>query len=482
MAPDKTELRPDICVIGGGAGGLAAVSAVAAMGVPVVLVEKAKMGGQNLYGGSVPSKALIAAAGYAAAMRDGPQFGVRSVRSGIDFAAVRDHVRRATESVALNNSRERFAGFGVRVIAGTARFTDARTVMVDDISIHARRFIIATGSSSAVPAIAGLTATPHLTSETIFDLTECPRHLIIVGAGRTGLELAQAFRRLGSEVTVLDAATPLAGYDPECTAIVLDALEREGIRLRTGASITQVRRVLGRVQVVIAASPAGASAREEIIEGSHLLIATGRRANIDELDLDIAGIRHGPHGITVGNGLRTSNRRVYAIGDVTGGPNFAHAASHQAGLVVRHALFRIPVRFHRQAVPSVIYTDPELAQVGLQEEAARGQAGAIRVLRWPYRENDRAQTAAATNGHIKVITNRKGDILGATIVGTLAGENIAAWALALGEKLNIRAFAGLVAPYPSYAEVGKRAAVTYFMRGLTSARVRRIIGWLRRLG
>lgn len=477
MAQKSHVIRPDICVIGAGPAGLSAAAAAAAFGVPVVLVEKNKMGGANLSNGSVPTNAFIAVAERVNLLRNDGRFGAKSLRPGVDFGAIRAHLREVVGSIAPQESRERFAGLGVRVLTGTARFKNARTVVVDDVAIEARRFIIATGSEPAVPAIPGLLDTPYLTNKTVFDLADCPRRLVVIGAGRVGLELAQAFRRLGSEVTVLDEATPLAGDDPECTAVVLDALVREGVTLRTGVQITGVRRMLARVQIDIAAAAA-----TETIEGTHLLVAAGRRPNIEGLGLDAAGVRYEAHGIVVNGGLRTTNKRVYAIGDVTGGPPFAHLASHQAGLVVRNAVFRVPVRIRHQAVPSVTYTDPQLAQVGFMEEEARAYTRVIRVLRWPYRENDRAQMAGATNGHIKIITDRRGDILGATLVGRQAGENVAAWALAINQKLNIRAFAGLVVPYPSYAEVGKRAAVTYFMRGLTSGRVRRIIGWLRRLG
>jgi len=473
----KQEIKPDICVIGAGAGGLAAASAAAAFGVNVVLIEKGLMGGETLNSGSLPSKALLAAAEHINAVRDGGRFGVKSVRFGVDFAAVRAYVRDVIDAVKPQDSRERFNGLGVRVIEGEARFTDRATVAVNGYAVKARRFVIATGSSPAVPAIPGLAEVPHLTNETVFDLAACPRHLIVIGGGSVGLELAQAFRRLGAEVTVLEAATPLAGEDAECAEIVLDALAREGVTLRSGVNIARVRRVMARVQVDIA-SDAG----EETIEGTHLLVAAGRAPNVEELDLDAAGIRYTPDGILVDRRLRTTNKYVYAIGDVTEGPKSTHLANHHAGLVVRNALFRTPVRTDQHAVPSVTYTDPELAQVGLAEDEARAHAGIIRVLRWPYRENDRALATGATNGHIKIVTDRKGAILGATIVGAGAAENITAWALAINQKLNIDAFAGVIVPYPTYAEVGKRAAMTYFTRSLTSPLVRRIIEWLRRFG
>jgi pyruvate/2-oxoglutarate dehydrogenase complex dihydrolipoamide dehydrogenase (E3) component len=468
-------------VIGAGPGGLAAAAAAAAMGVPVVLVEKGRTGGQSLYAGSVPSKALLAAAGYANAVNGGARFGIKNARFSVDFAAVSAHVHSAIAAITPQASVARFAGLGVRIIAGAGRFKDPSTVEAGGVTIKARRFIVATGSSPVIPAIPGLAEMPYLTPESVFDLADCPRHLIVIGAGRTGLELAQAFRRLGSEVTVLEAATPLAREDRECAAIVLGALAREGVRLRTGVQIAQVRRVLARVQVVLAKS-GDAIAGEDTIEGSHLLLAAGRRPNVDNLNLEAAGIRYQSRGVVVDKRLRTTNKKIYAIGDVIGGAKFAHIASHHASLVVRNALFRHPVAIDSRAIPRVIFTEPELAQVGFLEDEARRHAGAIRILRWPYRENDRAVTAAATEGHIKVITDRRGGILGATIVGAAASEIITAWALAIGQRLNIDAFTGLVVPYPTYGEVGKRAAITYFMRGLTSTRVHRIIGWLRRFG
>ncbi|MGB7018199.1 MAG: FAD-dependent oxidoreductase, partial [Xanthobacteraceae bacterium] len=370
---------------------------------------------------------------------------------------------------------------GVRVFAGEGRFTDAETVAVDGYDVKARRFVIATGSSAALPAIPGLADTPHLTNETIFDLAECPRHLIVIGADSIGLELAQAFRRFGADVTVLEPGVALADADRECASVVVDALAREGVVLYCGVEVRQVHRSLARVQVDIVASD-DAERKIQTIDGSHLLVAVGRRPNLEDLDLDAAGIRYQPSGIVVDRGLRTTNKQVYAIGDVTGAPQLSHLAHHQAGLVIRNALFRTPVDADRYAVPVVTYTDPELAQVGLTEDEARAQAGVIRVLRAPYRENDRARANGATSGHVKIVTDRKGGILGATIVGAAAAENIAAWTLAINQKLNIEAFAGVIVPYPSYAEVGKRAAMTYFTRGLTSPLVRRIIGWLRRFG
>lgn len=471
-------LTPDICVIGAGSGGLSVAAAAAAFGVPVVLVEKGKMGGDCLNYGCVPSKALIAAAARAESLRGAGRFGVQAQSLTVAYPKVHDHVHGVIAAIAPNDSRERFTGLGVRVIAGVARFRDRNTVTVgDEIEIKARRFVIATGSSPALPPIPGLAETPHLTNETVFDLAVCPEHLIVIGAGPIGLELAQAFRRLGAAVTVLEAATPLAKDDPECAAVVLDQIARDGVVLRAGVTVAGVRHADSRVEVAIN-GPHG----EEKIAGSHLLVATGRRPNVDGLDLEAAGIRHEKRGIVVNKKLVTSNRRVYAVGDVAGGLQFTHAANYHAGLVIRNALFRMSVKVNEDLVPRVTFTDPELAHVGLTEEEARKRVKKIRVLRWPYHENDRAQAERATRGHIKVVTNKKGKILGATIVGAQAGELIATWTLAIGQALNIRAMTAIVVPYPTLAEIGKRAAVTYFTPSLTSPWVQRIIAFLRRFG
>ncbi len=474
-------------MIGAGAGGLTAAAAAAAFGVSVALIEKGRMGGETLYGGSLPAQALIAAAERAHAVRTGARFGAKTVRFGVDFARVRARVREVVAAVAPLDSRERFNGMGVRVIEGVGRFTDRETVAVNGFVIKARRFIIATGSSPELPPIQGLADVPHLTSENVFDLDECPRHLIVVGAGTVAIEMAQAFRRLGADVTVLSEAAPLAGYDPECAALVVDGLVRDGVVLRSGVKIAQVRRALARVQVDfssvdISSGDVSGEARTETIEGTHILVATGRQPNIANLDLDKAGIRHEPAGIAVDKRLLTSNKRVYAIGDVIDAPKWTHVAQHHAGLVIRHALFRTQVDADSYAVPFVTFTDPEMAQVGITEDEVRAQPHSIRVLRWPYSENERAQATGETSGHIKVVTDRQGSILGVTLVGPQAAENIAVWTLAINQKLNIEALAGVIVPYPTYAEVGKRAAMTYFTRGLTSPLVRRIIGWLRRFG
>jgi pyruvate/2-oxoglutarate dehydrogenase complex dihydrolipoamide dehydrogenase (E3) component len=468
------ELRPDLCVIGAGAGGLSVAAAAAALGVPVVLIEKGRMGGDCLNYGCVPSKALLAAARRVADMRTASDLGVNAAAVRVDFPAVAQHVRDTIAALAPNDSAARFTGLGVRAVAGSAQFADRETVTVDDrFTIKARRFVIATGSTPSVPRIPGIAQTPFFTNETIFDLALQPEHLLIVGGGPVGVELAQAFRRLGSTVTVIEAATPLGKDDPECAAVVLAALERDGVVFRSGVRLVKVAGA-STIQVTLSGG--------EVIEGSHLLIAAGRTPTIEGLGLERAGVATTPHGITVDRHLRTTNKHIYAIGDVIGGLQFTHVANDHAGIVIRHALFRLPARIRYDAIPWVTYTDPELAQVGLTEDQARRAGHAVRILRWPYHENDRARIERASGGHIKVVTNRRGRILGATIVGRDAGELISIFTLAITQRLNIRALAGFIVPYPTLAEIGKRAAMSHFTPSLTSPMVRRIIGWLRRLG
>jgi pyruvate/2-oxoglutarate dehydrogenase complex dihydrolipoamide dehydrogenase (E3) component len=470
-------LTPDICVIGAGSGGLSVAAAAAAFGVPVVLIEKGKMGGECLNSGCVPSKATIAAGKRAHALEDAARFGVEVSGLRVDFARVREHVQSVIAQIAPNDSKERFTALGVRVIEGEARFTTKNSVSVGDIEIKARRFVIASGSSPALPPIAGLEETPYFTNDTIFDLAIAPSHLLVVGAGAVGLELAQAFRRLGSSVTIIEAQEPLRREDRECAAIVLTQLEREGVTIRSNTAVESVSHSEGKVRAVIK-GPDG----EETIEGSHLLITAGRRPKVDGLDLEKAGIRYSPSGIRVDRGLRTSNRRVYAIGDVIGAQQFTHVANYHAGLVIRNALFRLPAKTNEFAIPRVVFTDPEFAQVGLTERQMRERKKPFRVLRWPYHENDRAQAEREIAGHIKVLTSRTGQILGASIVGAQAGEIITIWTLAIGQRLNIRAMAGVIVPYPTLSEIGKRAAVSFFAPRLTSSWVRRIMIFLRKFG
>jgi pyruvate/2-oxoglutarate dehydrogenase complex dihydrolipoamide dehydrogenase (E3) component len=477
LSGTASRLTPDICVIGAGSAGLSVAAGAAQLGADTVLIEADKMGGDCLNYGCVPSKALLAAAHAAASMRRAERFGVRAADPSIDFQAVHDHVHGVIAAIAPHDSEERFAGLGVRVLRAKARFAGPRELLAGDVRIAARRFVIATGSRPLLPPIAGLDRVPHLTNETVFDLTERPRHLLVLGGGPIGCELAQAFRRLGASVSIVEMATLLPRDDPELVDIVRKRLQDDGIALHERTKVTGVERTTTGVTLLMESGGNG-----KRIEGSHLLVAAGRRANIADLDLAAAGIAHSANAITVDARLRTTNRRVYAIGDAVGGLQFTHLAGYHAGIVIRNALFRWPARVDLRALPWVTYTDPELAQVGLGEAAARAAGHDIRILSWPFARNDRAQTERRTDGLVKAIVTPRGHILGAAIVGPHAGELIQSWVLAIANNLRIGAFATMIAPYPTLGEASKRAAGNFYAPKLFNSRTRALVRFLRRFG
>ncbi len=470
-------IKTDLCVIGAGSGGLAVAAGAVQMGAQVVLIEKGKMGGDCLNYGCVPSKSLIAAGRAAHTIRNAARFGVDGHEPKIDFLGVHDHVKGVLAAIAPHDSQERFEGLGVRVIRAPARFVSPREIEVEGGRIRARRIVVATGSSPAVPPIPGLAEVPHLTNETVFDLTERPEHLIVIGGGPIGCELAQAHRRLGAAVTILELFAILPKDDPAAVGVVRDQLRADGIDLREQVEVKAVVRDGNGIAVTI--EEAGA---EQRIDGSHVLVAAGRRANVDGLDLEAAGIEYGPKGIKVDARLRTSNRRAYAVGDVAGGLQFTHMAAHHASVVIKNALFKLPAKVDDRAVPWVTYTEPELAQVGLTEDMAKEQDVAVQALRWSFRENDRAQTERATAGFAKALVDRRGRIQGATIVGERAGELIQPWVLAMSAGIRIGAMAQFIAPYPTFGEVSKRAAGSYYTPKLFSERTRKLVRFLMRFG
>ncbi len=470
-------IEVDICVIGAGSGGLSVAAAAAQLGVKVALIEKGKMGGDCLNYGCIPSKAMIAAAKQAKLMSSGEKFGVKAHEATVNFKKVHDHVHGVIAAIAPTDSVERFTGLGVKVIEAAGKFKDKRTVVAGDYEITARRFVIATGSTAGIPPINGLETVHYLTNETIFDNTRKPAHLVIIGGGPIGMELAQAHRRLGAQVTVLEMFAPLAKDDPELTAVVLDQVRRDGVDIRSGIAVKQVA-VRGkgiRVSIEEGGKPVN-------IDGSHLLIAAGRKPNVADLNLEAAGVEYSPKGIAVNRKLKTSNRKIYAIGDVIGSLQFTHVANYHAGIVIRSALFRLPAKVNNDVVPWVTYTDPELAHVGLSEEAARERFGEIRILRWPYAENDRAQAERKTDGMIKVITSKKGKILGASIVGQSAGELIQPWVLAITKGHKIGIMTSIIAPYPTLSEINKRVAFGFYTDKLSNPWVKRTIKFLARFG
>ena len=471
------KLNVDLCVIGAGSGGLSVAAAAAAFGQKVVLIEKHKMGGDCLNYGCVPSKALIASGKRAHAMRSAGPFGIVPVNPEINYAAVHDHVHSVIAAIEPNDSVERFTGLGVHVIQAAGRFADKRTVVAGEHRIKARRFVVATGSSPAVPPIPGLDTVPYFTNETIFDNNQKLDHLIIIGGGPIGTEMAQAHHRLGSQVTVLEGAKALAKDDSEMTELLLKHLRAEGVNIREGALVERLEALKGGVRIHIKTENG-----MEAVDGSHVLVAVGRRPNLSDLGLEAAGIKYDKGGIKVDRGLKTSNRRVFAIGDVAGGLQFTHVANYHAGIVIRRFLFRLPAKVNNDIVPWVTYTEPELAHVGLSEDQARKRGLKPKVLRWPYHENDRAQAERTTEGHVKVVTSSKGKILGATIVGEHAGELIQMWSLAVSQGMKIKAMTDWISPYPTLGEINKRAAVRYFSAAASSPVVRWITGFLAKFG
>lgn len=469
-------LRADLCIVGAGSGGLSVAAGAVQMGASVILIEKGEMGGDCLNTGCVPSKALIAAAHAAQAMRDAKRFGVHAPAPEIRFDEVRAHVHGVIAAIAPHDSVARFEGLGVHVIKATGRFVGPDLVEAGDERVRARRFVVATGSRAAVPPVPGLAEAGYFTNETIFGLTDLPEHLIVVGGGPIGIELAQAFRRLGARVTVIEKSRILPRDEPEAVEVVRAALRRDGVTLLESAGLQSVRREGDRVVATLDAdAPDGRR-----VEASHVLVAAGRRPNIEALGLDAAGIAHGATGIVVDGRLRSSNRRVFAIGDVAGGPQFTHVAAQHAGIVIRNALFGLPAKVDYTALPWVTYADPELAHAGLTEAGARAAGHDPKILTWSFTANDRAQAERATAGLAKIVLGRKGRILGATIVGPRAGELIGPWCLAISSGLGIGSVASTVLPYPTLSEISKRAAGSYYTPKLFGRATRRIVGFVQR--
>ncbi|MBT5220059.1 MAG: FAD-dependent oxidoreductase [Woeseia sp.] len=467
-------ITTDICVIGAGSGGLSVAAGAVQMGAEVVLIEKDKMGGDCLNTGCVPSKALLAAGKHAQAFRTSGPFGIKPATPDIDFAAAMAHVREVIQGIEPHDSVERFESLGVNVIKGAARFTSRNEVAVGEQRIRAKRFVIATGSRATVPPIPGIDETDYLTNETLFENSACPDHLIIVGGGPIGIEMAQAHHRLGAKVTILERMRALPNDDPDLAAIVVKSLLDEGVSIREEVNIASVSGKTGDVRVTLQDG--------EEIRGSHLLMATGRAPGVADLGLDEAGIQYSRSGVEVDSRLRTTNKRVFAIGDAKGGLMFTHLAGYDAGIVIRNILFKLPTKANYSAIPWVTYTDPELSQVGLTEAQAKERYGdAVKVVQWEYAENDRARAERITSGLIKVVAGKRGKILGAGIAGTGAGEIIQPWQIAVAKGYTMADMTGIISPYPTLSEISKRAAGSYFTDRLFSPRTRKIVRLLLKL-
>lgn len=469
----STVLEPDICVIGAGSAGLTVAAAASSFGHKVVLIERGEMGGDCLNYGCVPSKSLIAAAKHAHMARDGARFGIHA-EPRVDYPQVHRHIHNVIASIAPHDSQERFEGLGVTVLRESARFVDERTVQAGETLIRARRTVIATGSRPMVPPIEGLEDAGFLTNESVFDLTALPERLAVIGGGPIGAELAQAFRRLGSRVTVLEAGPSiLSRDDADAVAVVRAQMLREGVDIRENAKVVRVSREGDARRVHL--DGGGTVVADEV------LVAVGRRANVEDLDLGAAGITTHKAGIEVNAGLKTTNPAVFAIGDVVGGLQFTHVAGYHGSLAVRAIVFAMPVRFDADLMPRATYTAPELAQVGptAAELDERGEEVTERIAR--LSGNDRAQAEGETEGFVKLLVNRKGRLAGATIVAPNAGDMIATYALAMAAKVPVKELASFTPAYPTFAEAGKRAAVTHFAEKLDKVWIRKVLGVLKRL-
>ena len=467
-------MRPefDIVVIGGGSGGLVVAAGGAALGARIALVEKHRLGGDCLWSGCVPSKTLLKSARIAHQMRHADRWGIGPATPRVHLATVMERVAAVIRSIEPTDSPERFRSLGVDVIFGEGRFTSPDTFEVDGRRLTARHFVIATGSRPSIPAIPGIDATPYLTNESVFALRENVPHLLVVGSGPVGVELAQAFRRLGSDVDVIDVAKDvLPREDRDVARVVHDQLVAENVRFHLGAHVVSVGGRAGDVRVMITTDGAPST-----LAGTHLLMAAGRKANVDGLGLDIAGV-HVDHGRIVHQDLVTSNQRILVIGDAAGGAQFTHLAEHHAGIVLRRAVFRMGWAKPSTVVPWATYTDPEIARVGISEGDAKHHGIAHRVYRFALDEIDRARAESETEGFAKLIAAPNGKLLGAAIVAPHAGELIAECTLAMNQGLKVGDLSSTIHAYPTFAMLTRRAADQRLKEGLTPSSKR----WIRRL-
>ncbi len=471
-----TDYTTDLCVIGAGSGGLSIAAAASQMGIKVILLERHLMGGDCLNYGCVPSKSLLASAKLAARFQHETPLGIESVEPTIDFIKVKQHVKEVIATIAPHDSVERFTELGVKVLLTNGKFIDRKTLQTaQGDKIFAKYFVVATGSRAFIPAIPGINDVNYFTNETIFDLQQKPKHLIILGAGPIGCEMAQAHRYLGCEVSVLSSNVLLPRDDQALTPILRKQFIDDGIKLYENIQIVNIANGDNQIDVTY-----NGNDTIKQISGSHLLIATGRTANIEELALTTAGIEYDSKGIHVDKRLRTTNKKIFAIGDVARGYQFTHIANYHAGIVIQNALFKIPAKVNYSAIPWVTYTSPELAHVGCDEKTAKQKDSKMQVLTCNFADIDRAQAERKTTGLIKVFIDRKARILGVTILGHNAGELLLPWSIAITKKLKLSAIASSIVAYPTFSEISKRVAGSYYAKKLFSKKVKmlvKVLGW-----
>jgi dihydrolipoamide dehydrogenase len=466
--------KRDLVIIGGGAGGLVVASVASQLGLKVTLIEKQeKLGGDCLHTGCVPSKTLIQAARVASLMRRAAEFGLDPVTPRMHMAKVNEHVQSVIDQIQPHDDPERFRAYGCEVIFGHAEFIDAHTVRVNDRQICGRRFLVATGSRPFVPPIGGLEEAGYLTNEDMFSLPELPQRLVVLGGGPIGLEMAQAFARLGTKVSVVERLPHLLPQeDMEIADQLQERLIAEGIEVHVSTSAERVTRQdnIRRVEC-----SGGVS-----LEAEQVLVAVGRRPGVDNLGLATAGVEFDARGIKVDKRMRTSQKHIYACGDVCGPYPFTHMAEYQAGIVISNAVFRFPKKVDYRVVPWVTYTDPELARVGLTEQQAREQGIEATILRFPFKDIDRALAEVEPYGLTKFVVH-KGKILGASILGPHAGELVHEIVLAMKTGASIGDISATIHAYPTLAQIHRRTVNTWYGEKLFSARTRRLVRWINRL-
>lgn len=475
---NKRKIKADLVVIGAGSAGLSAAAGAAMLGLNVVLYEKGDMGGDCLNYGCVPSKAILSAAKVAQTVREGAKYGVHANAPEINWDEVKAHIHGTIATIAPVDSQERFEGLGVTVIREHARFADPKTIISATTETRAKRIIIATGSRAFVPPIEGLADVPYLTNETIFHIPVKPEHLLVLGGGPIGMELAQAFNRLGSKVTLVEMGKALGRSDADHAAIAVETLREEGVTILEGHKASRVTQTPNGIQLQAEGENGPAT-----LEGSHILVALGRRAVVDGLDLEAGKVAYDGTGIDVADTLRsTSNKKVWALGDTAGMGQFTHLAGWHASVFVRRAFFKSPfAKSSSLPLPAVTYTSPEVAQIGLTESEAREAHGdEITATSFPFHENDRAIAEGHTKGEAKLII-RKGKILGASIVGDGAGDILQLVSVAMSNGLKVKDLTNFISPYPTRAEVVKRAASAYFTDTVFGPGAKRLVGLLQRI-
>jgi len=467
----------DLIIVGGGVGGLVTASVAAQLGLRVTLVEKSpRLGGDCLRCGCVPSKTFIKSAKVASLMRRGGDFGLPSCRPEVALAGVNERVRAVIATIEAHDDPERLRELGVEVLFGEARFCNPYEIAIKGQRLRARRFVIATGSRPAVPAIPGLEEVDYWTNEDVFDQTRLPARLAVMGAGPVGVELAQAFQRLGSRVTLFDMAEEILPREDRAIAGELRAImAAEGVAVRPGTRVERVE-ASGDRQCVYARR----GEDRMPVEVDALLVAAGRAPNVEGLGLDAAGVDRGSAGILVDRRMRTTQRHIFACGDVCGPYPFTHMAEHQAGVIISNAVLRWPRRIDYRVVPGVTYTDPELARVGPTPSQARQRYPDAEVLTFPFDQLDRAHAEGEAHGRMQLVICR-GRILGATILGPHAGELIHEVVLAMQARVRLGHVSSAIHAYPTLSQIHRRVVNTHYAPRLFSAGTRRLVRWLQRL-